>query len=276
MKEAAASKPPIARHIDYGEIVSSPTDIQYESGFLSEAEVTVCVTLFNYERYILEALDSVYDQTLEAVGLVVLDDRSTDLGPLEVERWMRDCGSRFAGVQLLQHHTNKGLGHARNSAVGASKSEFVMVLDADNSLYPRCVERLASSLRNLDFAFAYSILERFGDGVGLMGCLSWEPDTLRKGNYIDAMALIRRSVWERVGGYTPMAVNGWEDYDFWCKCAESGHDGLFVPEILARYRVHGESMLHVETNAADDELRAHMTERRPWLDKLTTTGPGGY
>ncbi len=263
-----ARKRAISREIEYEAVSESASELRFEAGCLEDSEATVCVTLYNYERYILDALHSVHDQRFEPLGLVVLDDHSNDRGPAKVERWMQKHASRFTGVRLLRHRRNKGLGYARNSAVANAESEFIMILDADNELYPRCVGRLVSSLRDSDRAFAYSILERFQDGVGLMGCLSWEPEWLRQENYIDAMALIRKSTWERVGGYTPMPISGWEDYDFWCKCAESGLDGLFVPEILARYRMHGSSMLRSETDVAENNqrLRAHMKERHHWLE----------
>ena len=262
-----ALKKPITKTIEYETPWVTPTEVLFEAGSLEEAEATVCITLYNYEQYIVDALHSVHDQTFEALGLVVLDDRSSDYGPARVERWLGQYASRFAGVKLLQHRKNKGLGYARNSAVGNAESEFVMILDADNELYPRCVARLVASLQDTDSAFAYSILERFQGSVGLMGVASWEPELLRQDNYIDAMALIRKSTWERVGGYTPMPVSGWEDYDFWCKCAESSHDGVFVPEILARYRMHDTSMLRSETDQVENQtrLRAHMVDRHPWL-----------
>jgi len=79
-----------------------------------------------------------------------------------------------------------------------------------------------------EFGFAYSIIERFGDLQGLMGTAGWSHELLRGGNYIDAMALMRKSTWERVGGYNRMKIGGWEDYDFGCKCVGAGIDGLPV------------------------------------------------
>jgi hypothetical protein len=65
-----------------------------------------------------------------------------------------------------------------------------------------------------------------------------------------------------------MDVGGWEDYDFWCKCVEAGIEGLFVPEILCRYRHHGESMLAQETDAGRNarRVRREMEARHRWLE----------
>ena len=267
---AQSSNQPIERAIDYGNCTVFPSEVIFESGHLSEAKATVCVTLYNYENYILDALHSAYDQTLDELGLVVLDDCSGDFGLRRVERWLGEYSERFAGTCLLHHPINRGLGIARNGAVARAESDFIMILDADNELQPRCVERLVSGIEGTDFGFAYCILERFGEHTGLMGTLNWDPELLRTDNYIDAMALIKKDLWEAVGGYTPMAVSGWEDFDFWCKCAELRIRGHMVPEILARYRVHGSSMLRTETDRPEgnSRLRAEMMERHPWLSLI--------
>ena len=249
------------------QISLAPRDTVFEAGSLTEAEATVCVTLYNYEAHILEALESVYTQTLPRLGLVVLDDGSSDGGPARVERWLRVSAGRFTGALLARHRRNAGLARARNGAIDAARSPFVMVLDADNQLYPRGVERLLRGLEASDSGFAYSILERFGEHRGLMGTASWSVDLLSTGNYVDAMSLLRRSTWEHVGGYERMRISGWEDYDFWCKCVEARIDGLFVPEILCRYRTHRSSMLATETNRGANaaRVRREIRERHPWL-----------
>lgn len=249
------------------QIPLAPRETLFETGSLADAEATVCVTLYNYEAHILEALESVHAQTLSGLGLVVLDDGSRDAGPARVERWLRTSARRFTGTLLARHRSNAGLARARNGAIDAARSPFVMVLDADNQLYPRAVERLLRALEASDSGFAYSIIERFGDHRGLMGTASWSVDLLRAGNYVDAMSLLRRSAWEQVGGYERMRISGWEDYDFWCKCVEARIDGLFVPEILCRYRTHRSSMLAIETNRGANaaRVRREIQDRHPWL-----------
>jgi hypothetical protein len=80
------------------------------------------------------------------------------------------------------------------------------------------------------------------------------------------MALIRRDALLAAGGYSPMAVEqGWEDYDLWCRFAELGFEGVFLPELLCEYRVHGASMLRTRTNNNHSALLAEMWLRHPRL-----------
>lgn len=230
--------------------------------------VTVAVSLYDYAAYIVDCLDSVRAQTLGSTEIIVVDDASRDDGGERAVRWMRRHGHRFVRATLLRQMTNAGLASARNLALEHASAPLFFVLDADNMIYPRCLERLASALAaDRRSVFAYPVIETFGDSSGLMGTPTWSRDRLAGGNYIDAMALIRTGRLRRLGGYAQMSVPGWEDYDLWCRLATRGWTGVRVPEILARYRTHQSSMLNTTTRREDraatliDEMRT----RHPWL-----------
>jgi glycosyltransferase involved in cell wall biosynthesis len=241
--------------------------IEFEKGAPTEEGATVVVSLYNYQAYIAGALDSVAAQTLRPLSIVVVDDRSKDNSVDVCRAWMSRNHARFVWVALAQQTTNKGLARTRNLGFCLSATEYVFVLDADNQIYPRCIERCLEALQNSDAAFAYPISEIFGGHKGLQGKDPWSRDKLALGNYIDAMALLKKSRWREAGGYEIMPIPGWEDYDLWCKFSERGWWGLRIPEILARYRVHDDSMLRTTTNKREhiDILVPLMGKRHPWL-----------
>lgn len=234
--------------------------------------VTVVIPLYNYGQFVTEALDSVANQTLENLDVIVVDDCSTDDSPAIACRWMAEHSARFRRAVVLRHLVNGGLAATRNSGCSEAGTQFVFPLDADNLLYPACLHKLGQSLTHTHAAFAYCIVERFLTPPGdvpppfLMHIHPWRPDALSIGNKIDAMVLLRRSVWNQAGGYSlTMPFQGWEDYDLWFKIARLGGYGLHVPEILARYRVHASSMLHTVTNKENsiDALRNYLRGTYP-------------
>ena len=228
------------------------------------AVATVIVSLYNYQNHIAECLESVRTQTLADLDLVIVDDCSRDASLDAVREWLGRRGSRFAQYLLLHHKTNGGLARARNTAFAHSRTEYVFVLDADNLLYPRCVEALVAAMHNCTASFAYSIHEKFGDVHGISNFEPWTPAALRTANMVDAMVLLRKSVWEVVGGYsTNMPVMGWEDFDLWFKVARASGWGILVPEILAKYRSHPGSMLNCVTNPKADRLWSHLRASYP-------------
>jgi glycosyltransferase involved in cell wall biosynthesis len=174
--------------------------------------------------------------------------------------------SGFNYVALLQNENNSKLARTRNAGFSFADSEFVLPLDADNALLPNCIAECLAVLEQSGAAMAYPTIEQFGDRTGIIGEAEWNAGLLQNGNYIDAMALIRKECWLAVGGYDPLDL-GWEDYDFWCKMIEAGLFGVRVPVLTARYRVHARSMLNTVTDVAENipVVMASVMDRHPWI-----------
>jgi GT2 family glycosyltransferase/glycosyltransferase involved in cell wall biosynthesis len=251
--------------------VAPPTvpdsDVLFSRDRLGDAEVTVIVPVFKYPDYVTETLASVAAQTLEKIDLVVIDDHSPDDSAQMVIDWANAHEMRFNRITLLRHRANAGLGFARNSGFAAAETPFVLPLDADNRLRPDACTVLLRHLKEKQAAFAYPEIQEFGDKNGIFGTEAYSVLRLQRGNYIDAMALVRKSAWAEVGGYDHVQY-GWEDFDFWCRLAEHGQFGVNVPEVLADYRVHAASMLHTMTEIRDhkNDLVADLKRRHLWLD----------
>lgn len=228
--------------------------------------VSVVVTLYNYAKYIEACLDSLARQTQREIEIVIVDDASTDESVEVASHWLDAHEGEVFAYQLVQHKINLGLPLARNTGFAHAKAANVFVMDADNELYPRAISRCREALEGSGADGAYTQLEFFGAHSGIGQADFWSRERFRYGNYVDAMALVRKAAWERVGGYTQLGPNGWEDYDFWCKFIENDMHCVFVPEVLCRYRVHSESMVNTETNPSANALIMDMSLRHPWLE----------
>lgn len=241
------------------------SDVVLRTGGSRLADVAVVVPLYNYAGVVAEALDSVAAQSLESLELVVVDDRSTD-GSLEVAReWMSRHASRFVSVTLARNRVNEGVALTRNAAIAIADAPLVFPLDADNAVEPDCLRLLADRLGASTASAAHPTLHHFGDRVKRRPAKAWSPERLARGNYIDAMAVVRKSAWAAVGGYRKGAFTGWEDYDLWCRFVERGLWSEAVPGAVARYRVHAGSMLKRDTAAAMERVVAAIRAEHPWL-----------
>jgi glycosyltransferase involved in cell wall biosynthesis len=242
------------------------------AGHSGPARLSVAISLFNYADYISTALASVCQQTMaEAIELIVVDDASTDHSLQTVERFQQENAAlvgRLAAFHLERHPQNRGLAEARNSAFALASTPQVLVLDADNRLLPEACACLLEALEQAPSSVGatYPLLVVEGhSSQAIANELPWNPQRLRQGNTLDALALVRRSAWQQVGGFvhTP---GGWEDYDFWCRFVEAGLSALQVPQLLAVYHHHGDSMKNSETAARQQELRQLLQRRHPWLE----------
>ncbi len=255
---------------------AQPSSILFQWASGTPVKASVLVSLFNYEGRITEALESVAAQRIDDLELIVVDDASRDGGAAVVVAWMeaqlRQDSHPFARVLLLQHSQNAGLAAARNSGFAAAKAVWCFVLDADNALSPDavvgCLELAERGSEHLAVVHPLLAVEaepgRPDEQRSLVRPQSWQRERFRFENHVDAMALVRRSSWESVGGYTHIE-GGWEDYDFWCKLVEAGFYGVQSPRVLATYRSHADSMSHTATNHSWRALSRTLQERHSWL-----------
>lgn len=238
---------------------------------MTNADVSVAISLYNYQEYIQESIESVCAQSIaHRIELLIVDDASTD-NSIEVVRNIQDHRpdliGRLGAFRLIQHAENLGLAEARNTAFRMATTAAVLVLDADNLLLPDAVCFLSAALQHApdSVGAAYPLLAVHGHRrQSIANELQWDPSLFRNGNYIDALALIRKSSWNYVGGFrhTP---GGWEDYDFWCRFVENDLTAIQVPQLLAIYSHHNDSMKNSETALREAELSQLMQQRHPWL-----------
>ncbi|MEM1332839.1 MAG: glycosyltransferase [Actinomycetota bacterium] len=226
-------------------------------------DVSVVVTLFDYADVVTQALDSVAASSDVELEIVVVDDHSTDESVAVVTEWMSVHPD--LAVRLVARAANHGLAAARNLGFEYARAPLVMVLDADNLVYPRCLQRLAAALGDdADAVFAWSILEVFGADTGLLSAHAWDPGRLVERNTIDAQVMFRRRDWSELGGYRELddMLAGWEDWDLWLRVAEAGRYGVLVPEILGRYRAQAQSMVSGPVRF-DDVMLERLEQRHP-------------
>jgi hypothetical protein len=222
-----------------------------------EAAVSVVVTSYNYEGFLPAAIESAMSSVDIAFEIVVVDDHSTDGSVEAVRRLM--AGASGVPIKLVASAANRGVAVARNLGIEHARADQLFILDADNLVYPRALASLSAALSRVPQAgFAFGMIAKLGK-TDLVSHLPWNPERLCQANYIDAMALIRRSVFAEHGGYDPhFAHLGWEDYELWLRMAANGVQGEFVAQFIGQYRVHDasrEQVARLDTLPIEGELR---------------------
>src|SRR5256714_14965234 len=106
--------------------------------------VSVIITSYNQQEYLREAIESAIDQTVAAFEIIVADDHSTKDGSIET---IREYAARYPGlVRALFQEKNVGIPKNRNSALRMIKGDYVAILDGDDRLLPRFIERHGAAL----------------------------------------------------------------------------------------------------------------------------------
>lgn len=97
---------------------------------MESVKVSVIIPVYNMERYISEAIESIEKQTLKELEIVCVDDGSSD----NSYRVMEEYTKKFSNILLLKQE-NQGPGPARNFGIKEAKGEFCCFLDADDFYY---------------------------------------------------------------------------------------------------------------------------------------------
>jgi hypothetical protein len=201
----------------------------------SQARVSVVLTVADQAPSVATAIESVSVSDYSDFELLVVDDASSDGSGNRIRTAL--ARAPWVSATLVTRARRRGPAQARNLGCELAKGEFVFALDAHDAPYPHALGRLVQALDETpDTAFAYGIVAQLGmDGAAsLTSYLGWDPTMLRYGNFLDAMAMVRRLALMEVGGYaTDPLLSGWEDFAMWCAFADRGWRGTRVPEIVA-------------------------------------------
>jgi len=203
----------------------------------------ISVVIASYEEpeeFLRECFQSLLAQTFSDWEGIVVDDASTRG---DVERVVAEMGD--SRLKVIKHSHNRGLGAARNTGISAAQTPLIALLDADDRLHPEFLEATFHALRDHpDADWVVVDWEVFGTRNEVwpipvdrsVTCPAHSP-------YVGAGTLMRKSVWERVGGYAEEeALRGGEDWDFWIGVAELSLRPHRISQPLYLYRQHTKAM----------------------------------
>jgi glycosyltransferase involved in cell wall biosynthesis len=199
-------------------------------------DITVVITCFNYGAFLYEAVTSALEQTGGPPRVIVVDDGSSDPQTLEALDGLPEH------VHMIRQ-ANAGLPAARNAGLRAAETPYVIVLDADDRLARGALQALRGPLDgDPRLGFSYGITHFFGDWEGELRFPPFDPYKLLYRHIIGSTALMRRELFEDVGGFDPAFACGYEDWEFWVHALGRGWRGRRVEVLTFLYRRHGPTM----------------------------------
>lgn len=209
----------------------------------AEPGVSIIIPVYNYGRYLREAIDSALAQTHRHLEVLVIDDGSTDDSAAIAACY----GEKVRCIS----QKNAGLSAARNTGIRAATQPFVAFLDADDVLEPRALAASLHCFSELppDFGMVSCAYQRTeADGTPIIGkahafhrsCELRARDILLKSRFMPSAVLARREVFEACGLFDT-SLRSSEDRDMWIRIGEK-YRIYFLAERLVRIRKHGGNM----------------------------------
>jgi glycosyltransferase involved in cell wall biosynthesis len=220
---------------------------------MNQPLVTVICLCYNHERFVQEAIESVYHQNYPLVQLIIVDDCSLDKSVSVIRDLIKDRSE----VIFIANDKNIGSCKSFNLALKVAKGDYLIDLAADDVLLPDRITRGVEALENagpeygVQFTDAEIISE---DGNPLyLHSKKFPHHTIPQGdiykNLIDQYficsptMMFRKEVLEHMKGYDEALA--FEDFDFWIRSSRS-YKYCYSTQVLLKKRVVNNSMSHTQ------------------------------
>jgi glycosyltransferase involved in cell wall biosynthesis len=245
--------------------------------------ISVCIPVYNGERWLGDAIRSVLGQTRGDFELLIVDNHSSD-GSLDVAS---EAAQRDDRLRVVENLRTIGAVPNHNRCLELAQGDLVKFLHHDDRLREDCLERMAAVFEaNPRVGLVFSRREILLDDPADPAATAWKRehevlhagfgqlqevndgrDLLRRylpsfgeadyANWIGepSAVMVRRTAVEQAGGFDERVRQSF-DIELWLRLL-AAHDAGFVDEPLASFRHHGESL------TADIAVR-----REDWLDRL--------
>jgi hypothetical protein len=216
---------------------------------MSSPIVSVVMSVFNGQAFLLEAIDSILAQTFKDYEFVIIDDGSTDkTAEILAEYSRRDQRIR------VHRHENKGRAASLNIGIEMSKSPYVARMDADDISMPnRLKEQVEFMERHPAVGLlsgTYELIDVEGHLIGTIPLLPRDEEIKQAMLVNNAMChpavMMRREVAIVCGGYRKAFLDA-DDYDLWLRISERSQLANLEQPIL-QYRIHSKQVSVVNSN----------------------------
>ena len=219
---------------------------------MQKFEVSIIVPCYNQSEYLDECLQSVQEQTFQNWECIIVNDGSHDATEAIAQKWER-TDSRFKYLPK----ENGGLSNARNSGIAIASGEFILPLDADDTIASDYVAlALIEFEQDLSLKVVYCLAEKFGGESGIWDLKPFSLKALALQNMIFCTAMYKKQDWVSVSGYDPKMIYGYEDWEFWIAILKNGGAVKQLNTVGFYYRIKPNSMIQL----LDYEKKKHLLE----------------
>ena len=211
--------------------------------------VSVIITAFNREKYIVEAIDSVLTQDYSPIEVIVVDDGSTD----RTAEIVKSYGDQLVYV----HQENQGVATARNNGINLATGEFLAFNDSDDVWADGKLSLQMSVLfENPNLHAVYGHAEQFfSPDVDEAFIAKTKIPKKVMPSQISCALVIRRTPFDKVGFFAASLLAG-SDIDWYARFQEAELENITLPDIVYYRRVHPQNSTSTIKDSNKMRLRA--------------------
>ena len=238
--------------------------------------VSVVMSSYNHEKYIAESIESVLNQTFTDFELIITDDYSTDNSPKIIANYKH----RDSRVNAIFHGKNMGITRTLNDGLDQVHGKYVCFIDSDDLWMENKLEKQLEILKQDDTKLVWSdgeIINGQGQNTGQLFTEFLGAPTRKSGDlfqpllkeqFILFQTLILEAEYIKNLRFDA-ELNYVNDHRLLVDLA-ADHEFLFMPEHLAKYRVHGNNItFKKELEWAKDKIRIRKYFLTTYPDRIS-------
>ncbi len=237
--------------------------------------ISIIMPVYNTPHaWLVEALESVRSQWCGKWELICIDDGSTDGLVRHILNMHAAADPR---IRVLRSPQNLGIAHSMNYGLRAAKHDYVAFMDHDDYLEPNAVWRLIRAIQKTNADFLYSDEVLTGDCLthflDVRARPSFSYDYYLSHPYFVHLICVRKDLAHSLSGWNEtMPVSA--DVDFVLRAIEKSKKIAHIPDILYRWRTHGDSAGHVKKDAVMSATTIALQRHLNMMRSGATARPG--
>jgi hypothetical protein len=229
--------------------------------------ISVVIPCFNDGNYLPETISKLGLQTKKTFEIIIVNDGSTDSITLKVLNQLVEQPN----ITVL-HKDNGRMASARNYGVKHAKGKYIAALDADDYFEPSFFAKAVAILeQEPNTAVVTSYIKYFGNKTGISKPRGGNAFNFLFSNQCPACAMVRKEVWDKVGGYDESMKLGYEDWEFYLRITKLDMEVHLIPEYLLFYRQTEKSTLKNYTHPNRADIIQYILEKhKDWYVECLT------
>ena len=203
--------------------------------------VSVIMPIYNAEKYLADAVNSIFEQDYKNIEIVLVDDCSKDRSVEIIAEFQKEHPKIIYHLQ----EKNMGAGAARNKALELAKGRYVAFLDSDDLWMPTKIQRQLDLMKMKKSPFSYTAIEMIDENNNTIKTKRTIRETcdykylLHNTIIATSSVVIDRTV---LGDFRMPLRRGGQDYATWLMLLRNGAVACGINEVLVRYRVSSGSL----------------------------------
>ncbi|URZ00946.1 glycosyltransferase family 2 protein [Clostridium felsineum] len=234
-------------------------------------DISVVMPVYNDEKYVGEAIESILNQTYRNFEFIIINDGSTD-NSLNIIRSYAEKDDRI----IVVSRKNRGLVFSLNEGIGLSRGKYIARMDSDDisdkTRFEKQINYIKSNSVDIlgTYAETFGVAEKEKERIFNIYINSGNSEEifLKYCLICHSSIMMKKEVIENLNGYDESFLSG-EDYDLWLRALKSGYKIEKIEEQLVKVRCHDDSKTKLD--AEYGILKDHMRARLNYLKDIFNT-----